>query len=265
MRSISIAALLVTLVVGCGQKKKDDSATSTVAGSASGAAKPPGEDMKPEPVGKGPAKDTPPAAPGGTSAAPPAGGDAVRPPTAADLAEYTKDIPGNGQLKATIETSMGTFHCDLFPDKAPMTIANFVGLATGKKAWKNPRTGAVETSKPFYNGLIFHRVIPGFMIQGGDPLGAGTGGPGYAFDDEVNNGLVMKPGTLAMANTGRPTTNGSQFFITDGSPDWLNNHHTIFGLCKETDLVTKIESVPTGANNRPNDPVTITKVTFSKG
>jgi peptidyl-prolyl cis-trans isomerase A (cyclophilin A) len=102
------------------------------------------------------------------------------------------------------------------------------------------------------------------MIQGGDPLGEGTGGPGYAFDDEVNNGLVMKPGTLAMANTGRPTSNGSQFFITEDAPTHLNDRHTIFGLCKETDLVKKIEAVPTGANNKPNDPVTITKITFSK-
>jgi peptidyl-prolyl cis-trans isomerase A (cyclophilin A) len=258
MRSTCTALLLVTLVVGCGQKKKDDSATSPVTGSASGAAKS-GDDMKPEPVGKGPAKDSPPPAP----SAPP-GGDTVRPPTAADLAEYTKDIAGNGQLKATIETSMGAFHCDLFPDKAPMTIANFVGLATGKKAWKNPKTGSVETGKPYFDGLTFHRVIPGFMIQGGDPLGEGTGGPGYAFDDEVNNGLVMKPGTLAMANTGRPTSNGSQFFITEDAPTHLNDRHTIFGLCKETDLVKKIEAVPTGANNKPNDPVTITKITFSK-
>ncbi|HEY6178148.1 MAG TPA: peptidylprolyl isomerase [Kofleriaceae bacterium] len=188
----------------------------------------------------------------------------MRPPTAADLATYTKDIPGNGPLTATIETSLGTFHCELFADKAPMTVANFVGLATGKKAWQNPAGGATEVGKPFFDGLIFHRVIPGFMIQGGDPLGQGTGGPGYQFEDEVNNGLMMKPGTLAMANAG-PGTNGSQFFITEGAPGHLNNRHTIFGQCKEVDLVKKIEGVPRGPGDKPSDPVTIKKITFAKG
>src|SRR6185369_12149504 len=103
----------------------------------------------------------------------------VRAPVAADLAEYTKDITGAGPLTATIETSMGAFHCQLFDDKAPATVANFVGLATGKKPWRNPQTRSVETGKPFYDGLTFHRVIPTFMIQGGDPLGTGGGDPGY--------------------------------------------------------------------------------------
>jgi len=193
----------------------------------------------------------------------------VRPPTAADLVEYTKDLTGNGKLSAAIETSMGTFHCELFGDKAPATVANFIGLATGKKPWANPKTGKVETGKPFYDGLIFHRVIPRFMIQGGDPLGQGVGGPGYEFNDEVNNGLTMKPGTLAMANAGinRQTgggTNGSQFFITEVGPSHLNNHHTIFGQCKEVDLVTKITGVARNEQDRPNEPVTITKITISK-
>lgn len=262
MRSTCTALLLVSLVVGCKQKPKEESPTADrPAGSASGMAKPAGDDMKPEPVGKDPGKA--PAANTPPPAEAPAGGD-VRPPTAADLAAYTKDIPGNGPLTATIDTGLGTFHCELFTDKAPMTVANFVGLATGKKPWKNPNTGAVETGKPFYDGLIFHRVIPGFMIQGGDPLGQGVGGPGYEFDDEVNNGLVMKPGTLAMANAG-PSTNGSQFFITEGAPAHLNNRHTIFGQCKEVDLVKKIEGVPRGPNDRPDTPVTIKKITFAKG
>jgi peptidyl-prolyl cis-trans isomerase A (cyclophilin A) len=257
MRSTCTALLLVTLVVGCERKpKKDDKAPTPdqPSGSASRTAKP-ADDMKPEPVSKEPAKDTSTAAPGG---------DTVRPPTAADLAEYTKDLSGNGPLSATIDTSLGTFHCELFADKAPMTVANFVGLATGKKPWQNPSTGATETGKPFFNGLMFHRVIPGFMIQGGDPLGVGRGGPGYQFGDEVNNGLVMKPGTLAMANAG-PGTNGSQFFITEGSPGYLNNRHTIFGQCKEVDLVKKIEGVPRNAEDKPDSPVTITKIAFSKG
>jgi peptidyl-prolyl cis-trans isomerase A (cyclophilin A) len=192
----------------------------------------------------------------------PASGD-VRAPVAADLAEYTKDLPGNGPLTATIDTSLGVFHCELFADRAPMTVANFVGLATGKKPWLNPRTGAVEKGKPFYDGLTFHRVIPGFMIQGGDPLGAGTGGPGYSFADEVGNGLTMKPGTLAMANAG-PASNGSQFFITEGTPSWLNNKHTIFGECEEIDLVKQITAVPRGPGDRPETPVTIDKITISK-
>ncbi|MEO7736076.1 MAG: peptidylprolyl isomerase [Kofleriaceae bacterium] len=244
----------MTLVAGCEHKsKKDDNAPppdKAGASTPSGVAKP-SDEMKPEPVGKEPAK------PADT------GGDTVRPPTAADLNEYTKELSGKGKLSTTIETSMGSFHCELYPDKAPITVANFVGLATGKKPWMNPSSHAVEKGKPFFDGLIFHRVIPTFMIQGGDPLGQGTGGPGYEFDDEVNNGLTMKPGTLAMANAG-PGTNGSQFFITEGGPAHLNNRHTIFGLCKEVDLVKQITGVPRSEQDRPNTAVTITKITFSK-
>lgn len=219
-------------------------------GSTGGAARRTGDDRNRAPVAAVP------------SAVHPAGRD-VRAPVAADLAEYTKDLPGNGPLTATIDTSLGVFHCELFADKAPMTVANFVGLATGKKPWLNPRTGAVENGKPFYDGLIFHRVIPGFMIQGGDPLGVGTGGPGYSFADEVGNGLTMKPGTLAMANAG-PASNGSQFFITEGAPSWLNDRHTIFGECAEIDLVKKIAAVPRGPADQPETPVTIDKITISK-
>jgi peptidyl-prolyl cis-trans isomerase A (cyclophilin A) len=267
-RSTCTALLLVTLVAGCKSKKPDENAASPdkPSGSANGAAKP-SDEMKPEPVGKDPGKpagDTaanPPAAP----AAPAGGNDTtVRPPTAADLATYTKDLSGSGPLTAAIETSLGTFHCELFADKAPMTVANFIGLATGKKAWQDPKSGQAQVGKPFFEGLTFHRVIPGFMIQGGDPMGVGVGGPGYNFEDEVNNGLTMKPGTLAMANAG-PGTNGSQFFITEGAPAHLNNRHTIFGLCKEVDLVKKIENVPRGPNDKPETPVTINKVTISKG
>jgi peptidyl-prolyl cis-trans isomerase A (cyclophilin A) len=194
---------------------------------------------------------------------PNSGGNDVRPPIAADLAEYTKGIAGRGALTATIETSMGALHCKLYADKAPITVANFIGLATGKKPWQNPQTGVTETGKPFYDGLIFHRATPGFGIQGGDPLGVGIGGPGYQFVDEVNNGLKMRPGTLLMANAG-PGTNGSQFFITEGSPGHLNDRHTIFGLCKEIDLVKKIGRVPTDSVERPTTPVTIDKNTFSR-
>jgi len=259
MRSTCSALLVVTLVVGCEHKsKKDDSPPpDKPAAGSSGVAKPAPAEMKPEPVAKAPAPPPPPEQPA-------AGDDSLRPPTAADLAVYTKDIAGNGPLTAAIETSMGTFHCELFADKAPATVANFVGLATGKKTWRDPNNGQIQKGKPFFDGLIFHRVIPNFMIQGGDPLGRGQGGPGYEFGDEVNNGLSMKPGTLAMANAG-PGTNGSQFFITEGGPEWLNNKHTIFGSCKEVDLVKKIEGVPRGPNDKPDTPVTINKVTISKG
>ena len=187
--------------------------------------------------------------------------DKVYPPKAEDLARYTKDIPGTGPLMAKIETPLGTINCELFADKAPLTVANFVGLATGKKPWEEPNTKATMRGKPFYDGLIFHRVIPGFMIQGGDPLGMGAGGPGYRFEDELK-GLTMGPGALAMANAG-PTTNGSQFFIMEGSRPDLVSKHTIFGQCKETEVITKITSTP-ATNDRPNTPVTM-KVTIYKG
>jgi peptidyl-prolyl cis-trans isomerase A (cyclophilin A) len=204
----------------------------------------------------------------------PAGTEAqVAAPTAADLAEYTKDLGGSGKLTATIETSLGTFHCELFGDKAPMTVANFIGLATGKKAWKNPN-GGTESGKPFFDSLTFHRVIPGFMVQGGDPLGVGAGGPGYSFGDEFDRSLKMDPGTLAMANAG-PGTNGSQFFIMEGAAPALVGRHTIFGRCKELDLVKKITGVPVECQpsdptcareqpSHPKTPVTITHVTIAK-
>ena len=185
----------------------------------------------------------------------------VRPPTAADLAGYTKDVPGTGaKLLARIETNLGTLNCELYADKAPMTVANFVGLATGKKPWRG--SNGVQTNKPFYEGLVFHRVIPGFMIQGGDPTGTGSGGPGYEFGSELVPGLEMSPGTLAMANAGL-TTNGSQFFVMEGARPDLAGKHTIFGKCLELDLVQKITHTATTAD-RPNEPVTM-KVTIRKG
>jgi peptidyl-prolyl cis-trans isomerase A (cyclophilin A) len=221
------------------------------------------EDKKSKPQGSGggkPATPTPPA------------GD-VRPPTKDDLAVYTKDVAGSGKLKATIETSMGTFHCDLYEDKSPMTVANFVGLATGKHAWRNPQGGAVEKGKPFYNGLTFHRVIPGFMVQGGCPLGNGTSGPGYEFDDETDNGIAVEEGMLAMANLG-PATNGSQFFIMESRAEWLDGKHTVFGRCAEVDLVKRITlvdkvcptcNVDNPRRDKPKTHITIKQITFSRG
>jgi peptidyl-prolyl cis-trans isomerase A (cyclophilin A) len=158
------------------------------------------------------------------------------------------------------DTTLGEITAELFPDKAPVTVQNFVGLATGTKEFLDSNTRK-QTKRPFYDGLIFHRVIPQFMIQGGCPQGSGTGGPGYKFQDEFTKDLTFnKPGLLAMANAG-PGTNGSQFFITVAPTEWLNNHHTIFGqVVKGLDVVDKIVSTPKGANDRPKTPVVMNSV-----
>lgn len=160
-------------------------------------------------------------------------------------------------LYATIITSKGNIEIKLFPDKTPITVANFVELAQGKREWTDPKTGQ-KVKRPLYDNTIFHRVIPNFMIQGGDPLGNGTGGPGYRFQDEIVSELMFdRPGLLAMANSG-PGTNGSQFFITDVPTPWLNGHHTIFGeVVSGMDTVKAIISVPRGAQDRPEVPVVI--------
>ncbi len=161
---------------------------------------------------------------------------------------------------AIIETTDGNISCTLFPDKAPLTVANFIGLATGKKAWKDPKTGQMMHT-PLYDGTICHRVIPEFMIQCGDPAGNGTGGPGYDFKDEFTPDLTFdQPGRLAMANSG-PNTNGSQFFITEVPTPHLNGKHTIFGQCEDLDVVKKIARLPSSPNsNRPYNPPKITHI-----
>ena len=167
---------------------------------------------------------------------------------------------------ARFVTSEGTFTVRLMPDHAPTTVANFVDLATGKREWKDPRDGRRKT-EPLYDGTIFHRVIPDFMIQGGDPQGTGTGGPGYRFEDEVPPGgpKFDKPGLLAMANAG-PNTNGSQFFVTVKPTPWLNDKHTIFGEVTEgMDVVEKISTVKTGAQDKPVQDVVLEKVEIQEG
>jgi len=157
------------------------------------------------------------------------------------MANPSSGIPeGKGDLFAKFQTSAGDITCRLLEKEAPETVANFVGLATGSKEWTDPRTGS-KSKKPLYDGTVFHRVIPNFMIQGGDPLGTGTGDPGYRFKDEFQSGRTFdKPGLLAMANAG-PNTNGSQFFITEVPTPHLNNRHTIFGECiSGFELVPKI-------------------------
>ena len=162
---------------------------------------------------------------------------------------------------ATFVTSMGSFTVTLMPEHAPETVANFVGLATGTKEWTDPRDGK-RRSEPLYAGTVFHRVIGDFMIQGGDPTGTGTGGPGYTFRDEVGPGTPSfnQVGRLAMANAG-PGTNGCQFFVTVAETPWLNGKHTIFGQVTEGyDVVDAISRAATGPGDRPSTPITIERI-----
>jgi peptidyl-prolyl cis-trans isomerase A (cyclophilin A) len=164
---------------------------------------------------------------------------------------------------AHFTTSEGKFTIQLYDQDAPKTVENFVGLATGAKEWTDPRTGRKSTA-PYYNGTVFHRVIDGFMIQGGDPLGQGTGGPGYKFADEFHaKRRHDKAGVLSMANSG-PNTNGGQFFITLAPTPWLDNKHSVFGEVTEgMDVVKKIGSTPTSKpGDRPVKPITIESVTI---
>jgi peptidyl-prolyl cis-trans isomerase A (cyclophilin A) len=166
---------------------------------------------------------------------------------------------------ATLKTSMGDIVVQLFEDKAPNTVGNFVGLASGTKEWSDPKSGD-KVKRPLYNGTIFHRVIPGFMIQGGDPLGNGTGGPGFRFADEFHADLKhSKPGIMSMANAG-PNTNGSQFFITQKATPWLDGRHSVFGeVVKGQNVVDAIINVPRDARDRPLKEVVIKEVVISRG
>ena len=206
--------------------------------------------------------------------------------TTASTTKQTTGTPaaeGNAQHPtAIIHTTAGDLKCELFPDKAPKTVANFIGLSTGQKDWTDPQTNKPVHGRPLYDGTIFHRVIPGFMIQGGDPLGQGVGGPGYKFEDELSPDLLFdRPGRLAMANSG-PNTNGSQFFITEVPTPFLNpcldeggcmggrrqkgTGYSLFGQCDDNsvELVKKIARMPcqggqqcNGNNSFPANPVRI--------
>lgn len=164
---------------------------------------------------------------------------------------------GTKNMIAVFETNKGTFKIQLFRDKAPKTVDNFVGLAEGTKEWTDPKSGKKVKTK-FYDGLKFHRVIPNFMIQGGDPLGNGTGGPGYRFEDEIHPTLKHdKPGKLSMANAG-PGTNGSQFFVTVAATPWLDGKHTVFGeVIEGMDVVNDISKAKTGPMDRPAEDIVI--------
>ena len=167
-------------------------------------------------------------------------------------------------LTATLRTNRGTVVVKLFPDQAPKTVRNFVELAEGGREWTDPTTRQTGTTK-LYDGTIFHRVIPDFMVQGGDPLGTGTGGPGYKFGDEIHPDLSFnRPYLLAMANAG-PGTNGSQFFITTTPTPWLTGKHTIFGeVISGSEIVDAISKVQTGRNDRPVDDVVLESVVIER-
>jgi peptidyl-prolyl cis-trans isomerase A (cyclophilin A) len=177
--------------------------------------------------------------------------------TAAFAKDKAAEKKAAKQKTAEIQTTEGTITVELFSDSAPKTVDNFIGLATGKKEW----TGQNKKGQPLYSGTIFHRVIPDFMIQGGDPSGNGTGGPGYTFEDEVlPTDSFDSPGILAMANAG-PGTNGSQFFITLKPTSWLNGKHTIFGkVTKGMNVVEKISKAKTGPNDMPVKEIKIKKI-----
>jgi peptidyl-prolyl cis-trans isomerase A (cyclophilin A) len=165
---------------------------------------------------------------------------------------------------AHFETSLGNFTVELFDSKAPKTVANFVGLVEGTKEWKHPKTQEKHKT-PYYDGVVFHRIIKGFVIQGGDPLGIGTGGPGYNFEDEFHPELRHdRAGILSMANAG-PNTNGSQFFVTLGPTPHLDRRHSVFGaVVKGLDVVEKIGTTQTDRNDRPVTPVVMKKVTIER-
>jgi len=190
---------------------------------------------------------------------------ATKSATPSTTAAKTDATTPAAQPTAVFDTTVGKLTCMLFPKEAPKTVTNFVGLANGTKEWTDRYSGKKKTGVPLYDGTIFHRVIPNFMIQGGDPLGNGTGDPGYSFEDEFSPSLQFdRPGRLAMANSG-PSTNGSQFFITEVPVPHLNNKHTIFGQCDDASiaLVQKIARVPTGQNDKPLEAVKIKHITIT--
>ncbi len=188
----------------------------------------------------------------------------LRPPEQKDLDRYLQTIKGEGRLFTTIETNVGAIECQLLPEVAPKAVANFVGLATGQRRWKDPETEQMVEGRRFYDGVTFHRVMAGFIIQAGDRTGTGKGGPGYTFADEFSESQSFDaPGKLALANTGA-NTNGSQFFITERAAPHLTGRHTIFGECKNLEVVHKISTAPASNDGQPEVPVRISTIRFEQ-
>ena len=179
-------------------------------------------------------------------------------------------LTGGEEMWAKFDTTMGEILCKLEPEKAPLTVANFVGLAEGTKPWKHPKTREQMTDTPYYNGVTFHRVIPKFMVQTGDPTGTGRGGPGFTIQDEFHPELRHRPGTLSMANTGRPNSGGGQFFITEVATPHLDDKHSVFGYCDPVSLVKKMTNVEKasavrGPASKPLEPIVINELTIHRG
>jgi len=192
----------------------------------------------------------------------PTGGVAQDLPDAPAATAAALSVP-NGPT-AVLDTSMGRITCQFYEKQAPKTVENFIALAEGTKDWTDPKTGAKQHNKRYYDGTVFHRVIPDFMIQGGDPTGTGTGGPGYMFKDEFDKNLNFdRPGKLAMANSG-PNTNGSQFFITEAGYASLSQHYSLFGQCDASGIqvVKTIARVHRDSGDKPAEPVVLRKVTI---
>ena len=205
---------------------------------------------------------TPPATPPATTPPASSSTSSQELPDSPDIQAHVSPVPTGPT--AVFDTSMGRMTCKLFSKEAPKTVANFIGLAEGTKDWTDPTTHQKMHGKPLYDGTIFHRVIPDFMIQGGDPTGTGMGDPGYMFEDEFDANLNFDvPGRLAMANSG-PNTNGSQFFITEVPTEHLDQKHTIFGQCDDSSIlvVKSIARVERDGNDKPLEPVILKKVTI---
>ena len=186
----------------------------------------------------------------------------VMAPEPTELERFTQDLQGEGRLMVDIQTDLGVIACELFKERAPSTVTNFVGLARGMSAYIDPISGEQVEGQPFYDGVIFHRVIPDFMVQTGDRTGSGSGNPGYKFADEFHPDLRhSSAGVLSMANSG-PDTNGSQFFITVRATPHLDERHSVFGQCAGLDVLNAIVSVPTSAENRPLEAVKIQQMRF---
>lgn len=186
------------------------------------------------------------------------------PPETNATPHYTRDLGDAGTLVAILDTSEGTITCELYEEQAPQTVANFVGLARGLKAFVDPATDRAVTGVPYFDDQVFHRVIPNFLIQSGDPSGSGDGGPGYAIPDEFHADLRHdRPGVLSMANLG-PETGGSQFFITEIAAPHLDGRHTVFGQCDDLQTVRAISHAPTDTANRPEPPVRLKSVRIER-